>query len=152
MYGLLLQNLAEYVIKVYGDKKWKEIKDSLKIEQDDFDMGDTFPESQLIKMGKKALQVLGMKDEEFYEGMGIYFIELTRSLGYGEFMKALGRNIRDFLLNLDNFHDYLKFTFPRMKAPSFFVEEETERCKKTKIIQGGEAKLAGHFELLWSPC
>ena len=37
------------------------------------------------------------------------------------------RYIRDFLLNLDNFHDYLKFTFPRMKAPSFFVENETEQ-------------------------
>ncbi len=30
-------------------------------------------------------------------------------------------------ISQDNFHDYLKFTFPRMKAPSFFVEEETER-------------------------
>ena len=33
MYGLLLQNMAEYVVKVYGDKKWKEIKDALKIQQ-----------------------------------------------------------------------------------------------------------------------
>ena len=38
--------------------------------------------------------------------------------------------MRDFILNLDNFHDYLKFTFPRMKAPSFFVEEETENSEK----------------------
>ena len=29
---------------------------------------------------------------------------------------------RDFFLNLDNLHDYLKYTFPRMKAPSFFIE------------------------------
>jgi len=42
------------------------------------------------------------------------------------FLAHLGRHLRDFLLNLDNFHDYLKFTFPRMKAPSFFVEEETD--------------------------
>ena len=94
--------------------------------QDDFNAADTFPEGQLVKMGKKALAVVGVKDEEFYEGMGIYFVELTRNLGYATFLEALGRNIRDFLLNLDNFHDYLKFTFPRMKAPSFFVEEETE--------------------------
>ena len=31
---------------------------------------------------------------------------------------------RDFFLNLDNLHDYLKYTFPRMKAPSFFIEGE----------------------------
>lgn len=41
----------------------------------------------------------------------------------------LGRNMRDFFLNLDNLHDYLKFTFPRMKAPSFFVEAETENSE-----------------------
>lgn len=80
-------------------------------------------------MSNRSSQVLGMKDEEFYEGMGIYFIELTKNLGYGPFLQNLGRYIRDFLLNLDNFHDYLKFTFPRMKAPSFFVEEETEKSE-----------------------
>ena len=33
MYGLLLQNMSEYIIKVFGDKKWIEIRDSLKITQ-----------------------------------------------------------------------------------------------------------------------
>ncbi len=28
-------------------------------------------------MGKKALQMFGVSDEEFYEGMGVYFVELT---------------------------------------------------------------------------
>ena len=46
-----------------------------------------------------------------------------------QLVHKLGRNMRDFFLNLDNLHDYLKFTFPRMKAPSFFVEAETENCK-----------------------
>merc|ERR1719499_2817921 len=53
-------------------------------------------------MGKTAMKLLGMGDEEFYEGMG------------------------DFFVNLDNLHDYLKFTFPRMKAPSFFIAEEAD--------------------------
>ena len=34
---------------------------------------------------------------------------------------------RDFFLNLDNLHDYLKYTFPRMKAPSFFIERKDLR-------------------------
>ena len=33
MYGLLLKNLQAYIIKTYGAKKWKEIKDALKIDQ-----------------------------------------------------------------------------------------------------------------------
>ncbi len=42
-----------------------------------FDPEETFPEGQLLKMGKKAIQMLGVKEEEFYMGMGMYFVELT---------------------------------------------------------------------------
>lgn len=33
MYGLLLQNLSQYVINVYGEKKWEEIRTGLKIKE-----------------------------------------------------------------------------------------------------------------------
>merc|ERR1719305_1427974 len=76
-------------------------------------------------MGKTAMKILGMKDEEFYEGMGVYFVALATNLGYGMMLQCVGRRFRDFFVNLDNLHDYLKFTFQRMKAPSFFIAEET---------------------------
>merc|ERR1719410_2133200 len=77
-------------------------------------------------MGKTAMKILSLKDEEFYEGMGKYFVQLATDAGYRNLLLALGRGIRDFFLNLDNLHDYLKFTFTKMKAPSFFVETESE--------------------------
>ena len=89
----------------------------------------SFPESQIIKMGKKAMQILEMKDEEFYEGMGIYFTKMMQNLKFDKFLLNLGRHLRDFFLNLDNLHDYLKIQFPRLKPPSFFVQEEREDCK-----------------------
>merc|ERR1719150_1565456 len=76
-------------------------------------------------MGKTAMKLLEMKDEEFYEGMGIYFVTLATDLGYGLMLQSIGRRFRDFFINLDNLHDYLKFTFLRMKAPSFFIADET---------------------------
>merc|ERR1719234_585521 len=76
-------------------------------------------------MGKTAMKLLEMKDEEFYEGMGVYFVALATDLGYGLMLQSVGRRIRDFFVNLDNLHDYLKFTFQRMKAPSFFIADET---------------------------
>ena len=57
--------------------------------------------------------------------MGKYFITLTDSIGYKNTILRLGRRLRDFFLNLDNLHDYLKLTFPRMKAPSFFIATES---------------------------
>ena len=67
-------------------------------------------------MGKTAMKLLGLGDEEFYEGMGVYFVALATDLGYGLMLQSVGRRFRDFFVNLDNLHDYLKFTFQRMKA------------------------------------
>ena len=93
--------------------------------QENFGVADIFPEGQILKMGKTAMKLLEMKDEEFYEGMGIYFVTLATDLGYGLMLQSIGRRFRDFFINLDNLHDYLKFTFLRMKAPSFFIADET---------------------------
>ena len=40
-------------------------------------------------------------------------------------LKVLGRTLRDFLSNLDNLHEYLRFSYPKIKPPSFFVTDET---------------------------
>jgi guanylate cyclase, other len=33
--------------------------------------------------------------------------------------------MRDFLNGLDNLHEYMRYTYPRMRPPSFYVEKET---------------------------
>ena len=40
----------------------------MNLETDNFRADETFPEAQLPKMGKVAMKVLSIKDEEFYEG------------------------------------------------------------------------------------
>jgi len=125
MYGLILQNMAEYIKKSYGPGKWKQIQEKMEIKEENFGIADIFPEGQILKMGKTAMKLLEMKDEEFYEGMGVYFVALATDLGYGLMLQSVGRRFRDFFVNLDNLHDYLKFTFQRMKAPSFFIADET---------------------------
>ena len=70
MYGLLLANMKDFIVNKHGQKKWDDIKAGLKLESDEFNAFEIFPEGQIIKMGKKSVQVLEMKDEEFYEGMG----------------------------------------------------------------------------------
>lgn len=126
MYGIILQNMSEYIKKSFGPGKWKEIKEKMEIQEENFGIADVFPEGQVTKMGKTAMKIIGIKEEEFYEGMGVYFIALATELGYGLILSCLGRRFRDFFVNLDNLHDYLKFTFQRMKAPSFFIASEDE--------------------------
>lgn len=45
--------------------------------------------------------------------------------GYDRILRVLGRHLRDFLNGLDNLHEYLRFSYPKLKPPSFFCEDET---------------------------
>ena len=71
-----------------------QVKESLNIEQDAFGSDEVFPEAQVGKMGKSAMKILGMKDEEFYEGMGRYFVTLAKQVGYERTLLQLGRGLR----------------------------------------------------------
>jgi hypothetical protein len=89
-----------------------QVKESLAIEVDDFPSNEVYPEQQIGKMGKSAMKVLSMKDEEFYEvrrmcsavqcsavqccvqGMGKYFVQLAKDVGYEKTILMLGRRMR----------------------------------------------------------
>ena len=55
------------------------------MQDNQFDVMEVFPEGQIMKMGKKAMSVIGVSDEEFYEGMGYFFVDLTRYAIYHAF-------------------------------------------------------------------
>ena len=58
--------------------------------------------------------------------MGYFFVQFVGEFGYGDVLALLGRHLRDFLNGLDNLHEYLKFSYPRLRAPSYFCDHETD--------------------------
>lgn len=66
-----------------------------------------------------------MSEQEFFYHMGVFFISFLRPYGYDRVLLVLGRHMRDFLNGLDNLHEYLRFSYPKMRAPSFICENET---------------------------
>lgn len=77
-----------------------------------------------------------MTEKEFFDQMGVHFVGFVGQYGYDRVLSVLGRHVRDFLNGLDNLHEYLKFSYPRMRAPSFICENETRQGKyKIAIIQ-----------------
>ena len=58
------------------------------------------------------------------ERLGIDFVDFIGQFGYDRILRVLGRHFRDFLNGLDNLHEYMRFSYPKLKPPSFFVENE----------------------------
>lgn len=57
MYGLLLENLAEYIKQVYGEDRWEEIRRLAAVEQPSFSAHQVYPETLIPRLAKKAIQV-----------------------------------------------------------------------------------------------
>ncbi|XP_075986841.1 guanylyl cyclase at 88E [Anticarsia gemmatalis] len=127
MYGLLLENMAEYIRQTYGEERWEDIRRQAGVEQPSFSVHQVYPENLITRLAKKAQEVLGMSEREFMDQMGVYFVGFVSQYGYDRVLSVLGRHMRDFLNGLDNLHEYLKFSYPRMRAPSFICENETRQ-------------------------
>ncbi|XP_076339771.1 soluble guanylate cyclase 88E-like [Tachypleus tridentatus] len=125
MYGLILQNLCKYICMEYGEDKWEEIRRLAKVEQNSFTTHQVYPDCYIPKLTATACQVLNVTEEDFLGAMGVSFVSFVGQYGYDQVLSVLGRHMRDFLNGLDNLHEYLKFSYPQMNAPSFFCENET---------------------------
>ena len=59
------------------------------------------------------------------ESFGEEFVNFMDQFGYGKVLRILGRCLRDFLNGLNNLHEYMRYSYPHLKPPSFFVEKES---------------------------
>lgn len=81
----------------------------------------------MLRTPSFLFQILKVKETDFFDQMGVFFIGFVSQYGYDRVLSVLGRHMRDFLNGLDNLHEYLKFSYPRMRAPSFICENETRQ-------------------------
>ncbi|KAF5282153.1 hypothetical protein FQR65_LT02850 [Abscondita terminalis] len=155
MYGLILENLSEYIKYAYGDEKWEEIRKAASVDQPSFSTHEVYSENLVPKLAKKAIEILNTTEREFFDGMGVFFVKFVAQYGYDRVLSVLGRHMRDFLNGLDNLHEYLKFSYPRMRAPSFICENESRsgltlhyRSKRKGFVyytMGQIREVARHF-------
>lgn len=54
MYGLLLENMAEYIRQTYGEEKWEDIRRQAGVEQPSFSVHQVYPENLIARLAKKA--------------------------------------------------------------------------------------------------
>lgn len=71
-----------------------------------------------------SLLLSGLQVNDVLEKFGEHFFRYTVQSGYDRILRVLGRNLQDFLCNLDALHDHLANIYPGMEAPSF-------RCAET---------------------
>ena len=89
-------------------------------------MHQVYPDQLIGKLVKTAFQVLGIQESDLYEEAGYHFIKYIGQFGYDKILILLGRKLSDFLNGLDNLHESLKFSYPKLQAPFFVCDNEDE--------------------------
>ncbi|CAF3306133.1 unnamed protein product [Rotaria socialis] len=125
MYGLLLQSAVEIIQAKYGQETWDQIKTILRIDTDSFSAFHQYGETLFIRIANLLSELKHEPISDIMDIFGFEFVSYVSNNGYDQILRILGHNMRDFLNGLDNLHEYMRYSYPRMRPPSFYVEKES---------------------------
>lgn len=130
VYGLLLENIHTLLVNRYGSEIWQKIREHAGIQHHHFTTHTIYSDTIFQTLVNSAVEITGDSKDSILEATGALFVSFIGQYGYDKILRVLGRHIRDFLNGLDNLHEFMRFTYPKLKAPSFFCTEETETGMK----------------------
>lgn len=127
MYGLLLDSIQKFLREKYGEHYWVVIRRRANLSNHWFVTHEVYSDTVMNDLIEAAAVTLGEKRDHVMQMFGEYFVQNIGRYGYARLLRVLGRDMRDFLNGLDDLHEYLRFSYPKMRPPSFFCESETSQ-------------------------
>lgn len=127
MYGIVNQAVKGLVKENFGEESWQKIVAASGIESDIFLSNESYDDSTTYQLAGAAAEVLEISVPQVLQALGEYWILRTGLSNYGELLKSGGGNLREFIINLPNFHSRVMLMYPKVTPPEFKVTDETER-------------------------
>lgn len=144
MYGIINKSIEEQIIENYGENKWIEIKANSGISEDFFISNDVYDDAVTYKLIQSISNVLKISTEVVLFNMGEWWILNTTHKKYAGLIKAGGKNLNDFIINLPDFHNHIMLMYPKISAPEFKVT----RISENEILLHYYSKRAGLQEFV----
>lgn len=127
MYGLVNKAIQGLILESHGQEKWELIKEKSGIQIDIFLSNEPYPDDITYKLANSAAEVLNISLEDVLIAFGEYWVLKTAQKSYGTLMQAGGSNLKDFLVNLPNFHSRVMLIYPNLTPPEFSVNQIKDR-------------------------
>lgn len=126
MYGLVNKAIEDLVVSNFGDETWDCIKKKAGVDVEAFISNEGYPDEVTYQLVGAASEVLGMSAENVLVAFGEHWVLNTAVKSYGPMMKSGGSNLRDFLVNLPNFHTRVAMIYPNLNPPRFQCTDVTD--------------------------
>ncbi|NNC95624.1 MAG: heme NO-binding domain-containing protein [Chitinophagales bacterium] len=127
MYGIVNQAIQGLVTEQFGEDTWMEVKKRSNIDFNTFLSNESYDDSVTYQLAGATSEVLGISVDQVLEAFGEYWVLKTGQENYGSLLKAGGRSLKEFLVNLPNFHSRVMLMYPNLTPPEFRISHIEDR-------------------------
>ena len=125
MYGMLLESIQHYIQQLHGPAGWDRVLEQAGLKNVVFTTHRRYSDNIMLNLAGSLAHVMQDRSVDGYmEYFGQCFVQYWTHYGYDRIMRASGRHYRDFLHGIDNLHETMRFSYPKMLTPSFYVDKE----------------------------
>ena len=119
--------IEEMVCANHGEALWESIKERAGVDVEVFVSNEAYDDAITYRLVGAASELTHTPAEQILEAFGEQWVLNAAREGYGAMLDAGGENLRDFLVNLPNFHTRVVMIYPRLQPPEFKVTDVAER-------------------------
>lgn len=123
MYGIVNKAIQGLVTENFGEEAWVKVKEKAGVTVDSFLSNEPYPDEVTYKLAGAASEVLNMTVENVLIAFGEYWILKTGLQHYGALMHSGGPDLKEFLVNLPNFHSRVMLMYPNITPPEFKITD-----------------------------
>jgi hypothetical protein len=115
------------VVGTHGETAWREIKQRAGVTEEFFISNEGYDDAITYRLVAAASEWMKTPPEKILHAFGEHWVLNTAQKGYGPMMQSGGRSLRDFLINLPQFHDRVALLYPNLAPPTFSLSDLAER-------------------------
>ena len=126
MYGIINKSIEELVVEKFGEEKWELIKTRSGIEVDYFISNEPYDDKITYLLAGAISEEMDVPLDQVLFLFGEWWILKTTIEKYGGLMHSGGSSLKEFLMNLPEFHNHIMLMYPKLTPPEFKVSDLTE--------------------------
>jgi Haem-NO-binding len=126
MYGIVNKAIRDLIVSDFGVDAWNAVKERAGVELEFFVSNEPYPDDISYRLVGAASDVLSMPAEDILIRFGEHWVTRTGAESYGSLLKSGGGSLREFLLNLPDFHARVALLFPQLQPPEFTCSDVSE--------------------------
>jgi hypothetical protein len=134
MYGIINKAIEELVIANFGKDKWEIIREKSGIELDFFISTEPYDDEITFKLALAVSEEMNMRLEDVLVAFGEWWVMKTTKEKYSGLMESGGSNLKEFIMNLPNFHNRVMLIYPKLSPPEFKVTDPTNDSVKLHYL------------------